>query len=132
MERTDSMEKKILITTKSFKNYKHKAYPLLEEKGYKIIENNFGRTMTEKEITDLAHEGVAGIIIGVDPLPGTVLEQLKDLKAISKYGVGMDNIDLDRAAELGIKVKNAVGTNSISVAELTIALMFTMARKIPL
>jgi D-3-phosphoglycerate dehydrogenase len=132
MERTDSMEKKILITPKSFKNYKHKAYPLLEEKGYKIIENNFGRTMTEKEITDLAHEGVAGIIIGVDPLPGTVLEQLKDLKAISKYGVGMDNIDLDRAAELGIKVKNAVGTNSISVAELTIALMFTMARKIPL
>ena len=44
----------------------------------------------------------------------------------------MDIIDLDRAAELGIKVKNSVGTNSISVAELTIALMFTMARKIPL
>lgn len=125
------MEKKILITPKSFRNYKHKAYPLLEEKGYGIIENTFGRTMTENEITELAGEGVVGIIVGVDPLPGTVLERLRDLKAISKYGVGMDNIDLDRAAELGINVKNAVGTNSVSVAELAIALMFTMARKIP-
>lgn len=126
-----SMEEKILITPKSFRNYRHKAYPLLDEKGYRIIENNFGRTMSEEEITELARDGVVGIIIGVDPLPGTVLEQLRDLKAISKYGVGMDNIDLERAAGLGIKVKNAVGTNSVSVAELAIALIFTMARKIP-
>lgn len=122
---------KILITPKSFRNYKHKAYPLLEENGYEIIENDFGRTMTENEIVRLAGEGVEGIIIGVDPLPANVLEQLRDLRAISKYGVGMDNIDLSRAAELGIKVKNAVGTNSVSVAELAVALMFTMSRKIP-
>jgi D-3-phosphoglycerate dehydrogenase len=126
------MKKKVLITPKSFRNYKHKAYPLLEEKGYEIIENTFGRTLTENEIIELAGEGVEGIIIGVDPLPSHVLAQLKDLKAVSKYGVGMDNIDLVAAAELGIKVKNAVGTNSISVAELAVALMFTMSRKIPL
>jgi D-3-phosphoglycerate dehydrogenase len=125
------MKMKILITPKSFRNYKYKAYPLLEEKGYEIIENDFGRTMTENEIVRLAGEGVEGIIIGVDPLPANVLEQLRDLRAISKYGVGMDNIDLSRAAELGIKVKNAVGTNSVSVAELAVALMFTMSRKIP-
>ncbi len=125
------MKKKVLITPKSFRNFKHKAYPLLEEKGYEIVENNFGRTMTESEIVELAEEGVEGIIIGIDPLPANVLDQLKDLKAISKYGVGMDNIDLGRAAELRIKVKNAVGTNSVSVAELSIALMFTMSRKIP-
>jgi D-3-phosphoglycerate dehydrogenase len=126
------MKGKILITPKSFRNYKHKAYPLLEEKGYEIVENNLGRTMTENEIVGIAAEGVEGIIIGVDPLPANVLEQLRDLKAISKYGVGMDNIDLGRAAELGIKVKNAVGTNSVSVAELAVALMFTMSRKIPM
>lgn len=126
------MKKKILVTPKSFKNSKHKAYPLLEEKGYEIIENTTGRTLTENEIVELAKEGVEGIIVGVDPLSASVLEQLKDLKAISKYGVGMDNIDLNRAAELGIKVKNAVGTNSVSVCELAIGLMFTMARKIPL
>lgn len=125
------MSKKILITPKSFRNHKQKAYPLLESKGYEIIENNLGRTMTEAEIIETASEGVAGIIIGVDPLSASVLQELKDLKAISKYGVGMDNIDLDKAAELGIKVRNAVGTNNISVAELAIALIFTLARNIP-
>lgn len=125
------MTGKILITPKSFRNYKQKTYPLLTDIGYEILENNLGRTMTESEIIEYAKKDVVGLIIGIDPLSASVLEQLKDLKAISKYGVGMDNIALDRASELGIKVKNAVGTNNISVAELAIAFMFTMARGIP-
>jgi len=125
------MLKKILITPKSFKNYKSNAYPIIEAEGYEIIENNLGRTMTEAEIIDYAKHDVVGIIIGVDPLSASVLEQCKDLKVISKYGVGMDNIDLDKAKELGIKVKNAVGTNNISVAEQAIALMFSISRNIP-
>jgi D-3-phosphoglycerate dehydrogenase len=124
------MVKKILVTPKSFKAYKDKAYPLLLEKGYEIIENNLGRTMTEDEIINLAKENVVGIIIGVDPLSARVLEQCTDLKAISKYGVGMDNIDIERAKDLGIKVKNAVGTNNVSVAEAAIGLMFMAARHI--
>ena len=86
--------------------------------------------MTGAEIIEAAGQGVAGIIIGVDPLPAAVLEKCRDLKAISKYGVGMDNIDLVRAGELGIKVKNAQGTNNVSVAELAIGLMFTMSRSL--
>lgn len=125
------MSKKILITPKSYGTYKAKAYPLILEKGYEIIENTLGRTMKEEEILELSETGVAGIIIGVDPLPASLLEQCKDLKAISKYGVGMDNIDLEKAKELGIKVKNAVGTNNISVAEQAIALMFAISRNIP-
>lgn len=125
------MAEKILITPKSFKNYKEKAHKLLQEQGYEIIENNFGRTMTEEEIIEAAQDHVVGIIIGVDPLPARVLEQCKSLRAISKYGVGMDNIDLKSAEQLGIRVKNAVGTNNISVAEHAIALMFASARHIP-
>jgi len=125
------MSEKILITPKSFKNYKDKAYKLLQDHGYEIIENNLGRTMTEEEIIELANEDVVGIIIGVDPLPANVLDQCKSLRAISKYGVGMDNIDLKRADKLGILVKNAVGTNAISVAEHAIGLMFAASRHLP-
>jgi D-3-phosphoglycerate dehydrogenase len=124
------MSKKILITPKSFGAYKSKAYPLLKAKGYQIIDNILGRTLTESEIINYACQEVVGIIVGVDPLTASVLEKCKDLCAISKYGVGMDNIDLIKAKELGIKVRNAVGTNSISVAELTIGLFFTVIRKI--
>lgn len=125
------MSRKILITPKSYKSYKEEAHALLRENSYEIIENDLGRTMTEEEIIQHAKEDVVGIIIGVDPLPAYVLEQCKDLRAISKYGVGMDNIDLKRAEELGIKVNNAVGTNNVSVAEHAIALMFSLSRDIP-
>jgi len=121
---------KILITPKSFGNYKDKTYPLLYDKGYEIIENNLGRTMTEDEIIERARSGVVGIIVGIDPLSERVLERCADLKAISKYGVGMDNIDLKAAERLGIRVKNAVGSNNISVAELAVALMFEAARHV--
>ena len=121
---------KILITPKSFKNYKKMTYPLLESLGYTIIENSTGRTLTEDEIIDIAKENVVGIIIGIDPLSEGVLKNCKDLRAISKYGVGLDNIDLRAAQELNIKVKNAAGSNNISVAELAIALMFEAARRI--
>lgn len=123
---------KILITAKSFKNYKEKTYELMESLGYEIIENSTGRTLTEEEIIEIAKEGVHGIIVGVDPLTERVLSSLKDLRAISKYGVGMDNIDLAAAERLGIKVKNAVGSNNVSVAELAIALMFESARRVSL
>lgn len=125
------MSKKILITPKSFKTYKDRAYPLLTAAGYEIIENTTGRTLTEDEIVEFAKQDVVGIIVGVDPLPASVLEKCKDLKAISKYGVGMDNIDLEKAKDLGISVKNAVGTNNVSVAEQAIALMFSISRNVP-
>ncbi|WEG13363.1 phosphoglycerate dehydrogenase [Pullulanibacillus sp. KACC 23026] len=119
---------KILITPKSYKNYKEDAHRLLKQQGYEIIENNLGRTMTETEIIEAAKEDVVGIIVGVDPLPSQVLSECKALRAISKYGVGMDNIDLKKAEELGIKVQNAVGTNAVSVAEHAIGLMFACSR----
>jgi len=125
------MKNKILITPRSFEVYKGLAYPLIKEKGYEIIENTFRRTLTEDEIISLAGSNVVGIIVGIDPLPARVLERCKDLRAISKYGMGLDNIDLDKAKELNIKVDRAVGTNNISVAELAIGLIFSMARSIP-
>ncbi|SDF00003.1 phosphoglycerate dehydrogenase [Sporolituus thermophilus] len=121
---------KILITPKSFGNYREKTYPLLTGAGYEIIENTTGRTLTEDEIIKLAKDDVVGIIVGIDPLTAKVLKSCRKLRAVSKYGVGMDNIDLTAAEKLGIKVKNAAGSNSVSVAELAIALMFEAARRV--
>lgn len=121
---------KVLITPKSYKNYQAQTYPLLEDMGLEIIENRTGRTLTEDEIIKLAHTDVVGIIVGVDMLSERVLKNCHHLRAISKYGVGLDNIDLVAAEKLNIKVKNAAGSNNISVAELTLALMFEAARRV--
>jgi D-3-phosphoglycerate dehydrogenase len=58
------------------------------------------------------------------------LEKARQLKVISKYGVGTDNIDLDSATGMGIIVVNAPGTNTGAVAELALGLMLDVARRI--
>ena len=60
-----------------------------------------------------------------------VIEAGKNLKIIGRAGVGVDNIDLDKATEKGVIVVNAPHGNTISAAELTIALMTSLARNIP-
>ncbi len=59
-----------------------------------------------------------------------VLEALPDLKLISILGTGTDNVDLEAATRLGIAVTNVPGASTVSVAELTIALMFAAARNV--
>ncbi len=70
-------------------------------------------------------EGV--LIIGVDPLNAKVLDAAKNLVAISKYGVGLDNIDLACAGHQGFRT---VGANSNAVADYALALMLAVARKV--
>lgn len=59
-----------------------------------------------------------------------VIEKGKNLKLIVRGGVGMDNIDAEAAKKANVKVENTPEASSISVAELTIGLMFALARKI--
>lgn len=53
------------------------------------------------------------------------------LKAVGRAGVGLDNIDIPAASERGIAVFNAPGGNTIAAAELTMALLIAVARKVP-
>lgn len=62
---------------------------------------------------------------------GEVLCAGKNLIAIGRAGVGLDNIDMECASKLGIVVSFTPDQNSISAAELTMALMLALTRKIP-
>jgi len=65
-------------------------------------------------------------------LSGKVLASCPDLRMISILGTGTDNVDLKTAAELGITVTNTPGANALAVAEHAVALLFALARHIPL
>jgi D-3-phosphoglycerate dehydrogenase len=121
---------KILITPRSFPQSGEMAYRLFKEHNLEIIENRTGKTLTEDEMAEQCRD-IDGIIVGLDPMTEKVLKSAKNLKAISKYGAGLDNIDLKVAEQLGIKVDRAAGTNATSVAELAVGLFFTLARSIP-
>lgn len=120
---------KILITPRSFGKHSKKPIEMLEENGYELIVNPYGRILTEDEMIKEIQEA-DGIILGVDPLNSKVLEHAKKLKIVSKYGVGTDNIDLEYAKNHNISVTITRGANSDAVADYAVALMLAAARKI--
>lgn len=120
---------KIIISTSSFDLGSSAPLAALKSHGFEIILNPHGRRLTEAEVMELL-QGVVGMIAGVEPLTRNVLERAKGLKVISRCGIGMDSVDLEAAGSLGIRVTNTPGAPVAAVAELTIALMLDLLRKV--
>ena len=120
---------KVLITPRSFGKYSDFAKNQLLNNGIEIINNPSGSILTEDELIALVSD-VDGIIIGVDPLNERVLSHAKKLKVISKYGVGVDNIDLEYCKKHDIDVHITKNANSQAVADYAFALILALARKV--
>ena len=71
-----------------------------------------------------------GAIIGVEDINDNVLKQLPNLKFISKYGVGLNNIDIDSCKNRNVKIGWVGGVNRYSVAEQTVCFMIMLARNL--
>ena len=70
------------------------------------------------------------MIAGLDEITAKVIEAGKNLKVIARYGAGVDRVDLVAARKAGIVVTNTPGANSVSVAELAIALTLAALRNV--
>jgi D-3-phosphoglycerate dehydrogenase len=77
-----------------------------------------------------ALDGCVGVIAGDDRFTAAVLDKCPDLRAISKWGSGVDGIDRDAAAERGIVVTNTPGMFDNEVADVTIAYVIMLARSL--
>ena len=121
---------KILTSPSSFGQITSEPFDMLTEAGFEIINNPYGRKLTEDEVITLAAD-CTGIVAGVEPLTARVMDALPNLKCISRVGIGMDSVDLKYAAEKGIIVKNTPDGPTRAVAELTLAMTMALLRKIP-
>lgn len=119
----------IAISPSSFAAEDKTPLDLLHEAGVKVLPNPYGRRLTEDEIISHLH-GVDGLIAGLEPLNHRVLHSSPQLKALARVGIGMDNVDLKAATELGIKVSNTPDGPTQSVAEMTLAAMLFLCRGI--
>ncbi|MDR1058344.1 MAG: phosphoglycerate dehydrogenase [Treponema sp.] len=122
--------KKIFITVPAFDQYCQDAKKLLEDQGYEVVVSQKNVPFhTFEELKPIIGE-YDGVIMGLDEWNDEVFKIAPRLKAVAKFGVGVDNVDLAAAAKRGIKVINAKGGNSQAVAELALALMLASARNI--
>jgi D-3-phosphoglycerate dehydrogenase len=96
----------------------------LREKGYEIKMGSGTDIETLKDEVRDCH----AILARIASYPAEVLKAGRNLKVIGRHGVGVDNIDVEAATELGIYVTNAPESNAGSVAEHTLGLIIAVAR----
>lgn len=122
---------KILLTTTSFQDTPGKHHDLLNAQNWDI--DYLRGPVEESVLLPIIHK-YDGVICGDDKYTREVIKAGKQgkLKILSKYGVGLDRIDLDAAKEFGVAVTNVPGINQVSVSEHVLALLFTFSKNIHL
>ncbi|KGO66276.1 hypothetical protein PEX1_052810 [Penicillium expansum] len=87
--------------------------------------------LSADELLQIIPDHDALLVRSETKVTATVLRAAKNLKVVARAGVGVDNVDVAEATKLGIVVVNSPSGNIGAAAEHTIALMMSMARKIP-
>jgi D-3-phosphoglycerate dehydrogenase / 2-oxoglutarate reductase len=120
---------KILLTDYEFEHLKYEE-EIFQESGLDI---NFikAQCKTEEEVMEHAKE-VDAILNQYAPISRRVIESLENTKIISRYGVGVNTIDLDAAKEKGITVANVPDYGMEEVSNHALALLLSSARKVTL
>ena len=118
--------RRIKVTSRSFSRH-----PVLKKELETLFPNSvFNQDGPETGLPDLEHflADADGLILGLEKMDRSLLGRLKNLKIIAKYGVGLDNVDLEAAVEYGIQVGWTGGVNKRSVSEQTLGFMLGLTR----
>lgn len=120
---------RVLLTSTSFQDTPGNHHKLLNSQNFSI--DKLRGPVTEEVLLPIIDKYDA-VICGDDEYTEAVIKKGKEgnLKYISKYGVGLDRIDLKAAKKYNIPVTNCPGVNQVSVAEHVLALLFTFEKNI--
>ena len=119
---------RILLTTCSYQDTPGPHHELMESQGWEIVRER--GPLTEERMLELAGDFDA-FLCGDDAITRAVLEKsLPRLKVISKYGIGLDKIDVPSTKEFGIPVLFTPGVNHMTVAEHTFGLLIGLTKHI--
>ncbi len=102
--------------------------PSLNDAGLEIVVPEIPGQHLEGDALVEALKGCVGVVAGDDRFDAGVLERLPDLRTIAKWGIGVDGIDLEAAALLGVEVTNTPGEFADEVADVTIGYVIMLAR----
>lgn len=125
---------KVLVSASHFDTLCQDAWKLFEDNGIDVVfdpAKEFPAYTTEEIENHPDREDIVAALIGMDDFRDERKYQaLPNLKAVAKFGVGVDNIDGELAKKYGVKALNAPGQNSNAVAELTVAMILDLLRHV--
>ncbi len=122
------MSKRVLLTTTSFQDTPGTHQDLLNSQDWEVIRAR--GPLSEAEMLELAGEFDA-FLCGDDAITAAVIDKsLPRLQTISKYGIGLDKINVDYATEKKIPVLFTPGVNHTTVAEHTFGLLLGITKDI--
>jgi D-3-phosphoglycerate dehydrogenase len=120
--------KRILLTTTSFQDTPGEHHELLASTGWEVIRAR--GPLNEADTLALVGD-IDAFICGDDAITRKVLEKARPrLKIISKYGIGVDKIDVKSATEFGIPLLFTPGVNHTTVAEHTFLLLLALEKNL--
>ncbi len=119
---------KVLVTPRSFGKTDPEAFAILARAGLEVAANDSGGILSADQMKERLAD-CDGVVLGVDPLNADVLAAAPKLRAVAKYGVGVDNIDMAACERRGIAVSRTVGANADAVADYAFTLMMALARR---
>jgi D-3-phosphoglycerate dehydrogenase len=124
------MKKKVLVASTNFSLYCKDAKKLLEENGFEIVENTLGRPLSHDDLAPIVSD-IFGVIAGVDVWDEKLFSKAPELKILTRFGVGLDNFDLQAAKKHGVMACHARAMNANAVAESAVAMILNAMKGIP-
>jgi D-3-phosphoglycerate dehydrogenase len=119
----------ILVTARSFAKLPQ-TKTMFEAAGHNVLFSPVDRPLKEAELAELIVDADA-IVAGMDEITEKVFAAADRLKIVARHGVGYDNIDLAAAKKYNIPVTITPSGPTKATAELTMALILSVARNVP-
>lgn len=120
---------RVLITCRQMQNCIDEFRPRLDERQLELVLPEIVQQPSEEDLIEIIGD-FDGMIAGDDPLSARVLEHAKRMRIISKWGVGIDGINLEAARTLGIPVVNTPGVFGGEVADIALGYVIMLARQL--
>jgi D-3-phosphoglycerate dehydrogenase len=89
------------------------------------------KRLPETELLPLVKDAVALVVRSETKVTSKVIEAAPALRVVGRAGVGVDNVDVEAATQRGVVVMNTPAGNTLSTAELSFAMILSLARKVP-
>jgi D-3-phosphoglycerate dehydrogenase len=119
---------KVVVSAVAFSKNKELVKELLHHFPDAVI-NTEGKRFLNEELVNF-YKNADAIITGLEKIDDELLSKLPKLKLIAKYGVGLDNIDLEACKERNVKIGWTGGVNKNSVAEMALGFMLMLSRNL--